>query len=49
VVHEGTAADLAQSEMVQKAFVGAAFTKQSVRKSRRERRLAESNPGGADA
>ncbi|WP_346347247.1 ABC transporter ATP-binding protein [Bradyrhizobium sp. dw_411] len=49
VVHEGTAADLAQSEMVQKAFVGAAFTKQSVRKSRRERRLAESNPGGAGA
>jgi branched-chain amino acid transport system ATP-binding protein len=49
VVHEGTATDLAQSEMVQKAFVGAAFTRQSVRKSRRERRLAESSPGGADA
>jgi branched-chain amino acid transport system ATP-binding protein len=49
VVHEGTATDLAQSEMVQKAFVGAAFTRQSVRKSRRERRLAESSQGGAGA
>jgi branched-chain amino acid transport system ATP-binding protein len=49
VVHEGAATDLAQSEMVQKAFVGAAFTKQSVRTSRRERRLAQSNGGGAGA
>ena len=49
VVHEGTATDLAQSEMVQKAFVGAAFTKQGVRTSRRERRLAQSNEGGAGA
>ena len=49
VVHEGTATDLAQSEMVQKAFVGAAFTTQSTRKSRRERRLAESSQGGAGA
>jgi branched-chain amino acid transport system ATP-binding protein len=49
VVHEGAATDLAQSEMVQKAYVGAAFTKQSVRTSRRERRLAQSNGGGAGA
>ena len=49
VVHEGAATDLAQSEMVQKAFVGAAFTKQSVRTSRRERRLAQRNEGGAGA
>jgi branched-chain amino acid transport system ATP-binding protein len=45
VVHEGTAADLAQSEMVQKAFVGAAFTSQGARLSRRERRLAQGQGG----
>ncbi len=49
VVHEGTAAGLAQSEMVQKAFVGAAFTSQGARISRRERRLAQSSQGGAGA
>ena len=41
VVHEGTATDLAQSEMVQKAFVGTTAG-QGVRQSRRERRLAAS-------
>jgi branched-chain amino acid transport system ATP-binding protein len=46
VVHEGTATDLSQSEMVQKAFVGAAFIKQSVRQSRRERRLNAAAQGG---
>jgi branched-chain amino acid transport system ATP-binding protein len=41
VVHEGSAGDLAQSEMVQKAFVGATVGK-GVRQSRRERRLVSS-------
>jgi len=39
--HEGSAADLAQSEMVQQAFVGSAFGNGGTRRSRRERRLAE--------
>ncbi len=40
VVHEGLAADLAESEAIQKAFVGAAFGAVRVRQSRRERRAA---------
>ena len=43
VVHEGSAAELAQSEMVQKAFVG--LVEQGNRKSRRQRRLAEAGQG----
>jgi branched-chain amino acid transport system ATP-binding protein len=49
VVHEGLAADLAQSETIQKAFVGAAFSAHRVRESRRERRAAEIRGGGAGA
>jgi branched-chain amino acid transport system ATP-binding protein len=47
VVHEGSATDLAQSEMVQKAFVG--LVQHGHRKSRRERRLAENSQGAPRA
>jgi branched-chain amino acid transport system ATP-binding protein len=49
VMHEGVAADLAQSETIQKAFVGAAFSAHRVRQSRRERRAAEIRGGDTDA
>jgi len=47
VVHEGSAPDLAQSGMVQKAFVG--LVQHGNRKSRRERRLAEASQGAPRA
>jgi branched-chain amino acid transport system ATP-binding protein len=49
VVHEGLAADLEESESIQKAFVGAAFSAERVRQSRRERRAALRDQGSADA
>jgi branched-chain amino acid transport system ATP-binding protein len=49
VAHEGQAGDLAESESIQKAFVGAAFSTERVRQSRRERRAAEVRSGGAGA
>jgi branched-chain amino acid transport system ATP-binding protein len=49
VVHEGSAAELAGSETIQKAFVGAAFSAHRVRQSRRERRAAEARQGGTGA
>jgi branched-chain amino acid transport system ATP-binding protein len=49
VVHEGLADDLMESESIQKAFVGAAFSAHRVRQSRRERRAAEIRGGGSRA
>jgi branched-chain amino acid transport system ATP-binding protein len=49
VAHEGRASDLVASESIQKAFVGAAFSTERVRRSRRERRATESRDGGAGA
>jgi branched-chain amino acid transport system ATP-binding protein len=49
VVHEGLAAELAGSETIQKAFVGAAFSAHRVRQSRRERRAAQGRQGDTGA
>jgi len=48
VVHQGTAEDLAQSEMVQKAFIGSAHL-HGGRRSRRDRRLAAAANGAPHA
>ena len=49
VVHEGTAADLAQSELVQQAFVGAKPLGAGERERRRERRLRQAGQGASHA